>query len=88
MYTELLFKSSPSATSNAFLEQQLWLYAYGSVVAFAMHVFARPEFGPFDLLSSIKGEAKLLLIISSVARCSSPITTVGRTIYSYTNTSN
>lgn len=63
VYTETLFKNA----KQDFLEQQFWLYLYGSIVATLVHFVSAANFGLTDLfteLSAVNSKIQFLLTLA------------------------
>jgi len=69
VYTESLFKTS----GEKFLEQQFWLYLYGTVVASAVHVISAPVVLPMQSFLELRNVSFDVRILLLVALCTSSV---------------
>jgi len=65
VYTEQLFKNTNKGES--FLDQQFWLYAYGSLVATTVHFISKPTYTLPVLIQDIQNTDSTILTILVIA---------------------
>ncbi len=65
VYTEQLFKSGN--VGESFLDQQFWLYSYGSLVAFLVHLISNPAYFVPELAQDLQAVSQQVGLFLCVA---------------------